>query len=57
MAKKPLGPASVKLLVPLSLIERRICYIRGAKVMIDSDLAELYQVPTFRLNESVKRTC
>lgn len=29
--------------------------IRGHKVMIDEDLAELYQVPTHRLNEQVKR--
>ena len=28
---------------------------RGQKVMLDSQLAELYQVPTFRLNEAVKR--
>jgi hypothetical protein len=31
-------------------IERRIYVIRGQKVMLDSDLAELYQVPTKRLN-------
>ena len=29
--------------------------IRGQKVMLDSDLARLYGVPTFRLNEAVKR--
>ena len=29
--------------------------IREQKVMLDSDLAELYGVPTYRLNESVKR--
>jgi hypothetical protein len=29
--------------------------IRGQKVMLDSDLAEIYQVPTKRLNEAVKR--
>ena len=29
--------------------------IRGQKVMLDSDLARLYSVPTFRLNEAVKR--
>jgi hypothetical protein len=37
------------------LIERRIFFIRGQKVMLDSDLAELYGVPTSRLNEAVKR--
>lgn len=36
-------------------IENRIYLIRGRKVMIDRDLAELYDVPTSRLNEQVKR--
>ena len=44
-----------KLPIPVQLIERRIYLIRGQKVMIDTDLAELYGVPTFRLNEAVKR--
>jgi len=39
----------------MELVERRIHLIRGQKVMIDSDLAELYQVATKRLNEAVKR--
>ncbi len=39
----------------VQLIERRIYLIRGIKVMIDVDLAELYGVPTHRLNERVKR--
>jgi len=43
------------LLVPVEVIERRIYLIRGQKVMLDNDLAELYQVQTFRLNEQVKR--
>lgn len=33
----------------------KIYLIRNQKVMLDSDLAELYQVKTFRLNEQVKR--
>lgn len=41
--------------VPVQLIERRIYLVRGQKVMIDTDLAELYGVQTFRLNEAVKR--
>ncbi len=41
--------------VSIKLIERRIYLIRGQKVMIDEDLAELYGVPTKRLNEQVKR--
>ena len=40
-----------------SLVEvKNLIYeIRGYKVMLDSDLAELYEVPTKRLNEAVKR--
>jgi hypothetical protein len=33
----------------------KIFLIRNQKVMLDSDLAELYQVETRRLNEQVKR--
>lgn len=36
-------------------IEQRIFMIRGQKVMIDRDLAELYKVRTFVLNQAVKR--
>ena len=36
-------------------IESRIFTIRGAQVILDRDLAELYGVKTFRLNEQVKR--
>ena len=36
-------------------IEDRIFQIRGVKVMIGRDLAELYQVPTYALNQAVKR--
>jgi hypothetical protein len=46
--------ASVQL-VPVEFIERKIYLIRGCKVMLDSDLAELYEVPTKRLNEAVRR--
>src|ERR1700733_8447155 len=37
------------------IIISKIYYIRGQKVMIDKDLAELYNVTTGRLNEQVKR--
>lgn len=37
------------------LVERRIYMIRGQKVLLDSDLAELYGVPTKALNQAVKR--
>ena len=36
-------------------IERSIHVIRGQSVMLDADLAKLYGVPTFRLNEQVSR--
>lgn len=36
-------------------IEKAILLIRGQKVMLDRDLAELYDVPTKRLNEQVRR--
>ncbi len=36
-------------------IQNLIYEIRGHKVMLDSDLALLYEVPTKRLNEAVKR--
>ena len=41
--------------IPIELIERRIHVIREQKVMLDADLAELYQVSTKRLNEAVAR--
>ena len=51
----PKQSAAVQLPVPVELIERRIYVIRGQKVMLDRDLAGLYEVETFRLNEAVKR--
>ena len=42
-------------MVPAEVVERRIYLIRGEKVMIDSDLAELYQVTTGNLNLAVRR--
>ncbi len=36
-------------------IENTIFSIRGCKVMLDADLAEIYGVTTKRLNEQVKR--
>jgi len=35
--------------LPVRLIENRILLVRAEKVMLDEDLAELYQVPTKRL--------
>lgn len=42
-------------MVPLVQIESRILEIRGQKVMIDTDLADIYGVPTKALNQAVKR--
>ncbi|MDP2941404.1 MAG: ORF6N domain-containing protein [Candidatus Omnitrophota bacterium] len=42
-------------LIPHERIERRIFVIRGHKVMLDRDLAELFQVPTKHLSRQVKR--
>ena len=39
----------------ISKIESRIFTIRGLQVMLDRDLAELYQVPVKALNQAVKR--
>jgi hypothetical protein len=39
----------------VELIERKIYLIRGQKVMIDFDLAELYGVPTRQMNQQVTR--
>lgn len=36
-------------------IESKIYLIRNQKVMLDEDLAKLYEVPTMRLNEQVRR--
>ena len=44
-----------KLMLPDEVIINKILLIRGERVMIDNDLAELYGVPTKRLNEQVKR--
>jgi len=42
-------------LVPIELIASKIYLIRGIKVMLDRDLAELYGVETKRLKEQVRR--
>ena len=44
-----------RLPIPVELIARRIYRVRGQKVMLDSDLAELYQVETKVLNQAIKR--
>jgi uncharacterized membrane-anchored protein YjiN (DUF445 family) len=41
--------------IPDEVLVNKIYLIRGHKVMLDSDLADLYQVETKRLNEQVRR--
>jgi hypothetical protein len=48
LARRPAHPLSTS-------IETRIFMLRGQKVMIDSDLAGLYRVPTKVFNQAVKR--
>ncbi len=55
MAPKVKRSASENLPIPVEMIERRIFLIRGHKVMLDADLADLYGVETFNLNKAVKR--
>jgi len=42
-------------LVPIERIASKIYLIRGVKVILDRDLAELYNVETKRLKEQVRR--
>ena len=41
--------------LPAEVIEKKILLIRGQKVMLDRDLAELYGVETRVLNQAVRR--
>jgi hypothetical protein len=41
--------------LPLEAVTQRIFLLRGQKVLLDSDLAELYGMETRRLNEQVRR--
>ena len=47
--------ADQRLMIPRERIDRSILMMRGQKVMLDVDLANLYGVSTKRLNEQVKR--
>ena len=44
-----------KALIPAEMIEKRILLIRGEKVMLDADLAELYGVEVKHLKRQVRR--
>src|SRR5882724_1703587 len=52
---KPVDKAKQTDLVSLEQITHSIVVFRGHKVLLDSDLADLYGVPTKRLNEQAKR--
>ena len=41
--------------ITLEVVNRKISLVRGHKVMVDSDLAEMYGVETKNLNKAVKR--
>ncbi len=45
----------VKIEIPVERIVQRIFIVRGVKVILDKDLAELYGVSTKVLNQAVKR--
>jgi hypothetical protein len=49
----PTQPADA--MKPKKPIESLILTLRGQKIILDADLAEIYGVPTKRLNEQVKR--
>jgi hypothetical protein len=55
MPTKKTNALARRLAVTVEVIEHRIYLIRGQKVMLDSDLAELYEVPTKVLNQAVRR--
>lgn len=55
MATKTTRAPSESLPIPVEMVERRIYLIRGHKVMLDSDLSELYGVTTGNLNKAVTR--
>lgn len=48
-------PKTALQIVSQEYIASKIHYIRGEKVMLDSDLADLYEIPTKVLNQAVKR--
>ena len=47
--------AAKRELIPVGRIAQSIHLVRGQKVMLDTDLAALYEVPTGHLNRAVKR--
>ena len=54
VAKKAI-PKAGRGLIPIEIIENRILVLRGHRVMLDRDLAELFGVETRVLNQAVSR--
>ena len=48
-------PRKSESLIPIEQIDGMIRTIRGSRVILDTDLAKIYGVPTFRFNEAIKR--
>jgi len=46
-----------KEIIPVQRVAQSIRWIRGQKVLLDSDLAALYGVTTGNLNKAVKTQC
>ena len=55
MRRRTGSPMKQSSLIPVERIERAIYLIRGEKVMLDRDLAALYEVETRALNQAVGR--
>lgn len=52
---QPMAKTNTELTVPHEIIMNKIYYLNGHKVMLDKDLAQLYQVTTGNLNKAVQR--
>jgi len=50
-----MAKANKELMIPDELVMNKIHMIRGQKVMLDNDLANLYDIETKRLKEAVRR--
>ena len=55
IVKQIINIKSIYTMDQLQIIQSKIYDVRGVKVMLDKDLAELYQVTTGNLNKAVKR--
>lgn len=53
--QKSIKESATEPIIPTERIDQKIYLIRGFKIMLDSDLAELYEVETKNLNKAVNR--